>query len=46
MGTHTIVIDLEAQTLVARLPGTYRRWVQVDGGALIATSEAVARLPL
>ena len=45
-GTHTIVVDLERQALVAQLPGTFQRWVPVPNAVLIATTQAVARLPL
>ena len=46
VSTHTVVIYLTQQTLVARLPGTYMRWVPVKGHVLIATTKAVGRLPL
>jgi hypothetical protein len=46
LGTHTIVVDLVSQVLVARLPGTYMRWVPQGESVLIATTQAVARLPL
>jgi len=44
--THTFIIDLENQVLVARLPGTYMRFIPLEDVALIATTRAIARLPL
>jgi len=46
VATHTVIVDLSKQDLVARLPGTYLRWVPLEGQVLIATTSAIARLPL
>jgi hypothetical protein len=44
--THTVVVDLAAGSVVARLPGTHTGFVANENGAVVASSNGVAVIKL